>query len=72
MFLQKNKKNILEDASLKLSLTLSFNNQKINQNIVKLNCPDETNITHLQDKMIFLLTNLKIYYVLNPNLTPIP
>ncbi|XP_057452128.1 uncharacterized protein LOC130743934 [Lotus japonicus] len=43
----------------------------MNQDLVKLDCFDGTNFTRWQDKMIFLLTALKIYYVLDPDLTPI-
>lgn len=43
----------------------------MNQDLVKLDRFDGTNFTRWQDKMIFLLTALKIYYVLDPDLTPI-
>jgi hypothetical protein len=33
---------------------------------------DGTNYTRWQDKMTFLLTSLKVHYVLDPDLTPFP
>lgn len=44
----------------------------MNQDLVKLGRFDGINLTKWQDKMIFLLTALKIHYVLDPNLTPVP
>ena len=44
----------------------------MNQDFVKLNKFDELNFICWQDKMKFLLTTLKIFYVLDPNLQPIP
>ncbi|KAG8373821.1 hypothetical protein BUALT_Bualt11G0065100 [Buddleja alternifolia] len=39
----------------------------MNQEVVKLNCFDGTNYPRWKDKMMFLLTFLKIAYVLDPN-----
>ena len=44
----------------------------MNQDFVKLDRFDGTNFTRWQDKMKFLLTALKIFYVLDPNLSAIP
>jgi hypothetical protein len=44
----------------------------MNQDFVKLDKFDGSNFIRWQDKMKFLLTALKIFYVLNPNLQPIP
>ncbi|XP_058741379.1 uncharacterized protein LOC131613751 [Vicia villosa] len=44
----------------------------MNQDLVKLDRFDGTNYTIWQDKMTFLLTALKVHYVLDPDLTPIP
>ncbi|XP_050914781.1 uncharacterized protein LOC127129683 [Lathyrus oleraceus] len=44
----------------------------MNQDLVKLDRFDGTNYTHWQDKMTFLLTALKIQYVLDPDLEAIP
>ena len=41
----------------------------INQDFVRLDCFDGTNFLRWKDKLKFLLTALKIYYVLDPNLT---
>jgi len=43
----------------------------MNQDFVKLDRFDGTNFTRWQDKMKFLLTALKIFYVLDPNLNPL-
>ncbi|GAV60169.1 UBN2_2 domain-containing protein [Cephalotus follicularis] len=43
----------------------------MNQDMVKLDRFDGNNFARWQDKMIFLLTALKIYYILDPNLLPI-
>ncbi|GAV77507.1 UBN2_2 domain-containing protein [Cephalotus follicularis] len=43
----------------------------MNQDIVKLDRFDGNNFACWQDKMKFLLTVLKIYYILDPNLQPI-
>ena len=40
----------------------------MNQDFVKLDRFDGTNFTHWKDKLMFLLTALKIAYVLDPNL----
>jgi hypothetical protein len=42
------------------------------QELVKLDRFDGTNYTRCQDKMTFLLTALKVHYVLDPELTPFP
>ena len=44
----------------------------MNQDLVKLDRFDGTNLTRWQDKLKFLLTALKIFYVFNPELAPIP
>ncbi|KAI9173357.1 hypothetical protein LWI28_000207 [Acer negundo] len=44
----------------------------MNQDLVRLDLFDGSNITHWQDKLKFLLTALKIFYVLDPNLVAIP
>lgn len=40
--------------------------------MTKFDCCDGINSTWWQDKMTFLLTSLKIHYVLDPDFTPIP
>ena len=40
----------------------------MNQDLVKLDRFDGTNYTRWQDKMTFLLTALKVHYVLDPDL----
>ena len=42
------------------------------QDAVKLNQFDRTNYTRWKDKMKFLLTTLKVYYILDPDLQPLP
>jgi hypothetical protein len=44
----------------------------VNQDFVKLDRFDGTNFTRWQDKMKFLFTALKIFYVLDPNLNSLP
>lgn len=44
----------------------------MNQDLVKLDRFDGKKFTHWQDKMTFLLTSLKIHYVLDLDLIPIP
>ena len=44
----------------------------MNQDLVKLDCFDGTNFTRWQDKLKFLLTALKIFYILDSELAPIP
>lgn len=44
----------------------------MNQDFMKLDRFDGTNFTRWKDKMLFLLTALKISYVLEPNLSKIP
>ena len=44
----------------------------MNQDLVKLDRFDGTNFTRWQDKLKFLLTALKIFYILDPELAPIP
>jgi hypothetical protein len=39
---------------------------------IQLDRFDGTNYTRWMDKMIFLLTSLKIYYILDPNLSALP
>ncbi|XP_073059693.1 uncharacterized protein [Primulina eburnea] len=48
--------------------TLKF----MNQDMVKLDRFDGTNFTRWQDKLKFLLTAMKIFYILDPNLEEIP
>ena len=42
------------------------------QDLVKLNRFDGTNFTRWQDKLKFLLTALKIFYILDPELESLP
>ena len=44
----------------------------LNHKLVKLDRFDETNFSWWKDKMKFLLTTLKLFYVLDPNLMPFP
>jgi hypothetical protein len=44
----------------------------VNQELVKLNRFDGINFVRWKDKMMFLLTTLKISYILDPNLLEIP
>jgi hypothetical protein len=44
----------------------------MNQDFVKLDRFDGTNFTRWKDKLMFLLTALKIAYVLDPNLSKLP
>ena len=44
----------------------------VNQEMVKLDYFDGTNLVRWKDKKMFLLTTLKIYYILDPNLPGIP
>ena len=44
----------------------------MNQDMVKLDRFDGSNFSRWQDKMKFLLTALKIFYILDPNLSPMP
>jgi hypothetical protein len=44
----------------------------VNQELVKLNRFDGINFIRWKDKMMFLLTTLKISYILDPNLLEIP
>ena len=44
----------------------------LNHKLVKLNRFDETNFPRWKDKMKFLLTALKLFYVLDQNLIPFP
>lgn len=43
-----------------------------NHDLVKLDNFDGTNFAYWQDKIIFLLTSLKVFYVLNSDSAPIP
>ncbi|KAK3010678.1 hypothetical protein RJ639_011281 [Escallonia herrerae] len=45
--------------------------QVMNQDFMKLDRFDGTNFTRWHDKMMFLLTALKVQYVLDPNLPPL-
>lgn len=40
----------------------------MNQNLVRLDCFDGSKFTRWQDKIKFLFTALKIFYILDPNL----
>lgn len=44
----------------------------MNQDLVRLDRFDGTNFTRWQDKLKFLLTTLKIFYILDPELAPLP
>ncbi|RVW46570.1 Retrovirus-related Pol polyprotein from transposon TNT 1-94 [Vitis vinifera] len=44
----------------------------MNQDLVRLDRFDGSNFTRWQDKVRFLLTTLKIFYILDPTLTPLP
>ena len=44
----------------------------LNHELVKLNHFDGTNFSRWKDKMKFLLTALKLFYVMDPNLMPFP
>lgn len=44
----------------------------INQDFLKLDKVDGTNFTRWKDKFMFILITLKIYYILNPNLSVLP
>ena len=44
----------------------------LNHELVKLDRFDGTNFSQWKDKMKFLLTALKLFYVLDPNLMPFP
>ena len=44
----------------------------LNHELVKLDRFDETNFSRWKDKMKFLLTALKLFYVLDSNLMPFP
>ena len=44
----------------------------LNYELVKLDRFDGTNFSQWKDKMKFLLTALKLFYVLDPNLMPFP
>ena len=44
----------------------------MNEDLVKLDRFDGTNFTRWQDKLKFLLTALKIFYILDPELDPLP
>ncbi|KAK3028862.1 hypothetical protein RJ639_038547 [Escallonia herrerae] len=46
--------------------------QVINRDFIKLDWFDGTSFTGWQDKMMFLLIALKVQYVLDPNLPPLP
>ena len=52
--------------------TINATIKMMNQDFVHLDRFDGTNFTHWQDKLKFLLTALKIYYVLDPELEAIP
>ena len=43
-----------------------------NQEAVRLDRSNGTNYNWWKDKKVFILTTLKIYYILDPNLQPIP
>ena len=44
----------------------------MNQDLVRLDRFDGSNFTRWQDKVRFLLTTLKIFYILDPTLAPLP
>ena len=44
----------------------------LNHELVKLDLFEGTNFSQWKDKMKFLLTALKLFYVLDPNLMPFP
>ena len=44
----------------------------MNQDLVRLDHFDGSNFTRWQDKLKFLLTAFKIFYIMDPNLQPLP
>ncbi|RVW71440.1 hypothetical protein CK203_057561 [Vitis vinifera] len=44
----------------------------MNQDLVRLDRFNGSNFTRWQDKVRFLLTTLKIFYILDPTLAPLP
>ena len=49
-----------------------FTLKMLNHELMKLDRFDGTNFSRWKDKMKFLLTALKLFYVLDPNLMPFP
>ena len=43
----------------------------MNQDLVRLDCFDDSNFTRWQDKVRFLFMALKIFYILHPALAPL-
>ena len=56
----------MEGASDVLALKM------LNHELVKLDRFDGTNLSRWKDKMKFLFTALKLFYILDPNLMPFP
>ena len=51
-----------------MEATSSKINNMFIPNVIKLDHFDSTNFTHWKDKILFLLTELGIAYILSPNL----
>ena len=52
--------------------TSKGSNKIMNREIIKLDQFDGSNFGCWKDKMIFFLTAMKLFYILDPHLTPLP